>query len=263
LKGKCNERQDRYAQFNNNLWPQYMDWTAPRTFILPHVARPFLLEITMNNKKCTKCGKEFPATVEYFYRHTQIKDGLSPECKECSKKCCKKWTQANPDKVREYCKKWNKKNRDKTRETKKKWAQANPGKQLQANKKWRKKNKGYDKKYRDEKPSRRINDNISGGIFKALKGAKHGQHWEDLVGYTLDDLMRHLESLFTEGMTWANYGKWHLDHIIPRSAFNFASPEDIDFQRCWALKNLQPMWASENISKSNNIDGVFQPSLAI
>ncbi len=90
---------------------------------------------------------------------------------------------------------------------------------------------------------------------------KNGQHWEDLVGYPLADLMKHLEKQFANGMTWENYGKWHIDHIIPISAFNFTLPKHLDFRKCWALKNLQPMWAKDNKEKQNKLSQDFQPSL--
>ena len=64
--------------------------------------------------------------------------------------------------------------------------------------------------------------------------------------------MEHLEKLFETWMTWGNYGKWHIDHIKPRSLFNYEKPEDKDFQECWALKNLQPLEASENLKKFNH-----------
>jgi hypothetical protein len=64
-------------------------------------------------------------------------------------------------------------------------------------------------------------------------------------------------------MTWGNYGQWHVDHKIPISAFNYETPDDIDFKRCWALKNLRPMWAKENISKGAKLDKPFQPALAL
>jgi hypothetical protein len=63
--------------------------------------------------------------------------------------------------------------------------------------------------------------------------------------------MTHLESLFQEGMTWENYGEWHIDHRIPKSWFNFATINDPEFIKCWDLSNLKPMWASENIAKGN------------
>ena len=70
-----------------------------------------------------------------------------------------------------------------------------------------------------------------------------------ILGYSLDDLMRHPEAQFRLGMTWANCGQWHINHIWPIAPFNHASAEDPEFRQCWALSNLQPLWASENCSK--------------
>jgi len=85
------------------------------------------------------------------------------------------------------------------------------------------------------------------------------------VGYTVAKLMAHLEKLFRPGMCWENYGRggWHIDHIIPRAAFNYQTPQDIDFKRCWALSNLQPLWERENIAKGAKLTAPFQPSLAL
>ena len=54
-------------------------------------------------------------------------------------------------------------------------------------------------------------------------------------------------------MNWDNYGEWHVDHIIPKSSFNFSSKHDKEFKECWALDNLQPLWAEDNIAKSDKI----------
>ncbi len=84
-----------------------------------------------------------------------------------------------------------------------------------------------------------------------------------MVGYTTEELKEHLETQFKKGMAWDNYGKkWHIDHIIPRSKFNYIYYDDIDFKRCWALTNLQPLWAKENIQKSDKVDKDFQPFLS-
>ena len=107
----------------------------------------------------------------------------------------------------------------------------------------------------------KLDCSISTGINRSLKGRKNGFHWEDLVGFTLNDLILHLEKQFTNGMTWENYGEWHIDHIIPITAFNFHSVNDYDFKRCWALSNLQPLWRVDNEHKSDKVVGGFQPSL--
>ena len=71
--------------------------------------------------------------------------------------------------------------------------------------------------------------------------------------YTVDELIIHLEKQFTEGMTWDNYGEWHLDHKIPDSSFNYSSVEDDEFKKCWALENLQPLWELDNLIKGKKI----------
>jgi len=112
--------------------------------------------------------------------------------------------------------------------------------------KWIKKKFIYTKEYWLKK---KLSNNISTLIYHSLKGNKKGYHWEKIVSYTLKDLMVHLESLFKDGMSWENYGKWHLDHIRPVSSFKFSSYEDKEFKECWALENLQPLWAKENLKK--------------
>jgi len=52
-------------------------------------------------------------------------------------------------------------------------------------------------------------------------------------------------------MTWLNYGKWHIDHKKPKSLFKYNSYNEQAFKDCWSLANLQPLWAHDNISKSN------------
>ena len=90
-----------------------------------------------------------------------------------------------------------------------------------------------------------------------------GSRWESVVGYTIDQLKESIEKQFLPGMDWNNYGKhgWHVDHKTPIAVFNFEKPEDTDFKRCWSLKNLQPLWAIDNLKKHAKIERPFQPSL--
>lgn len=92
-------------------------------------------------------------------------------------------------------------------------------------------------------------------MYSSLRQVKNGHKWQDLAGYSVDDLRRHIEKQFKDGMSWERFlaGEIHIDHKIPVSAFSFSKPEHMDFKRCWALKNLQPMWAEENISKGNKL----------
>ena len=77
-----------------------------------------------------------------------------------------------------------------------------------------------------------------------------------LLGYSIQELKEHLESQFTDGMSWDNRNEWHIDHIRPESSFDYDSTDHPDFKKCWALNNLQPLWAKDNLSKSDKWDGV-------
>jgi hypothetical protein len=54
-------------------------------------------------------------------------------------------------------------------------------------------------------------------------------------------------------MNWSNYGKWHIDHKIPDSSFVYKTTKDKGFQDSWALSNLQPMWAIDNMRKGRKL----------
>jgi hypothetical protein len=99
----------------------------------------------------------------------------------------------------------------------------------------------------------KVNFNFSRRMRKSLNGIKESKSWETLVDYSLEELKLHLERQFTEGMSWDNYGEWHIDHIIPVSSFNIQTLDDENFKKCWSLENLQPLWAEQNIKKSNKI----------
>lgn len=101
-------------------------------------------------------------------------------------------------------------------------------------------------------PSFAIRERMSAQIGQALRGRKAGRSWEAIVGYTLGDLMQHLERQFLPGMTWENRAKWHIDHIVPLVGFTFDGPDDPEIARAWSLSNLRPLWAGENIRKSGS-----------
>ena len=101
----------------------------------------------------------------------------------------------------------------------------------------------------------RLNATIGRAIGTVIKDKEQGKHWELLLGYTVGDLMKHLESKFQKDMSWDNYGRngWHIDHIIPKSLWKFSNFNDREFKQCWSLANLQPLWAHDNLSKGNRI----------
>jgi len=112
----------------------------------------------------------------------------------------------------------------------------------------------YNREYYREKLSNDIKYKLSRAIRTKIvrtlhKGRKNRQKWEILVGYSVEQLQQHLEEQFKSGMDWSNYGEWHIDHITPISAYDYADYDDVDFKNCWDLDNLQLLWAEENLKK--------------
>jgi hypothetical protein len=242
-------------------------------------------------KRCKKCGKEFPATTEYFYKHKECKDGLFGNCKDCIKKNGKRYYENNREHRLELSREWNNKNEDirkgnnkkwynnnkehckqinsklyvknkeHYKEISKNWYENNRERKNETRNKWVSENKEflkeYDRKYKSKKRSTdlmfRLNSTVSIAICLSLHGRKNGRHWEHLVGYNLEQLIKHLEKQFQPGMTLENHGRygWHIDHKRPIDSFDFTSPEDEEFKQCWSLENLQPLWWQDNLSKSN------------
>jgi hypothetical protein len=164
---------------------------------------------------------------------------------------------------------WRKDNKDKIKKYNKQWKENNKeyNKQYQINnyKKIREWNNQYRNTKRKINLKFNLNRKISTAIWYSLKGNKAGRHWETLVGYTLNDLIKRLKKTIPKNYTWNDYlqGKLHIDHIIPVTAFNFKKPEHIDFGRCWSLDNLQLLPARENLIKSNHLIKPFQPTLKL
>lgn len=103
---------------------------------------------------------------------------------------------------------------------------------------------------RHRNPSERIRNSVSARLWAALRGRSDGRLFSRL-GYTADELVKHLESRFEPGMSWENYGKWHVDHVRPCSAFDLT--DATQFATCWALENLQPLWATDNMQKGAKV----------
>lgn len=239
-----------------------------------------------DGKVCTKCKIWKP--IGEFGKHKAGKLGRRTQCFVCTREASRRrrlaniedhrrrdaeYRLANPEKVKANTQKWREENPQHLKLYRKKYREENHDAERARAKAWRVANPDKakaDKRRQTAKiratPAGRLNYAISNGIRdKILKGSKANRRSFDLLGYTREELMSHLERQFQTGMTWENYGKggWHVDHIIPKSAFNYETPDDLDFKRCWALSNLQPLWESDNISKSNKLSCPFQPSLAI
>ena len=170
----------------------------------------------------------------------------------------KQYRKDNIETIKEYQKQYCKNNKERISEQKKQYYQDNIEKA-----------KEYARQYVNNKYKTDLKFNLDHktkiAIGLSLKGNKAGRHWEYLVDYTLNDLIKHLKKTIPEGYTWQDFmdGKLQIDHKIPISIFNFTEPEHIDFKRCWALENLRLLPAKENLRKSNKLLKPFQLALQV
>jgi len=97
----------------------------------------------------------------------------------------------------------------------------------------------------------RITYNLRARLHKALHRNQKTNTTVKLLGCDIDFLKVYLNNLFTEGMSWKNYGKWEIDHIKPCASFDLSKPEEQ--RKCFHYTNLQPLWENENIRKGKNV----------
>ena len=184
--------------------------------------------------------------------------------KEISEKR-KAYHAANAEKVRERQRQRYWSNLEKYRLLNKKSAKKNRSKNTARERDWRKKNKdkvrGYHlrhvKKKLLEDDLFRLQQNVRTRICSVLAKSFVSKDSRTLtfVGCTAAELRQYLQSKFLPGMTWDNRGRhgWHIDHIIPLSKFDLADPEQQ--ASAFHYTNLQPLWAVDNLRKSNRVAG--------
>lgn len=93
----------------------------------------------------------------------------------------------------------------------------------------------------------RIAENLRSRVSRAVKNNLKGGSAVDDLGCSIEELKKHLECQFEEGMSWDNYGEWHIDHIKPLAKYDLTNKQQ--FKKAANYKNLQPLWAKDNISK--------------
>jgi hypothetical protein len=228
----------------------------------------------METKICSRCKKE--KSLNEFYKDKAHKDGLNNWCIDCWKLKGKKYRQNNVDKLRqiyqlhkeeksEYNRMYRLKHRDKLIIDSKNYFKTHKNERKIYKQKNKEQINTYFRNRRNTILKCNLIDKMSRGIRNTLKNGKNGKHWETLVGYTCNDLIKRLKTTMPKNYNWQDFlnAKLQIDHIIPIDVFNFNKPEHPDFIKCWALKNLQLLPAKENRIKSNHIEKPFQPALQL
>lgn len=209
-----------------------------------------MAEADISSKVCASCLVEKPAA-EFPRNKTR---GLRAYCKPCNNAKNKAWRDANPEKSAEMSRRWALANPDKAAAKMARWKAANPGRHEALIATWQATNpdrvRAAGKRSTQKRRQRivvRLHDRIGNQIRGALKSSK-GAKTFDLVCYSVYELRAHLERQFRHGMGWHNFGEWHIDHIVPVSSFILDDQESA-VRTAWALPNLRPLWAKDNMSK--------------
>tara|TARA_R110002126_G_scaffold108603_2_gene245223 strand:- start:35 stop:805 length:771 start_codon:yes stop_codon:yes gene_type:complete len=185
----------------------------------------------------------------------------------------KAYREANKEKIAQRRKAYYQANRDKIAQRAKDRYQANKEKRKAYREANKEKRKAYNQANRDKitkrlvanekkrmatDPAFKMKRRAGISVYQTLKnqGKTKGGSTFSALPYTPQDLVEHLEKQFEEKMNWDNYGTyWHLDHIYPQSLLPYDNLAHPNFQKCWALDNLQPLEAIENIKKGNKVLG--------
>lgn len=143
------------------------------------------------------------------------------------------------------------------------WSAKNKEHKIIWDRQWRKSNPDKMRAFRRKQrinPKYRLKSNLCKRMREFMKRGLHKQSATKLIGCSRQHLMQWIEKRFTKGMAWNNYGEWHVDHIIPCASFDLSKPEQ---QRmCFHYTNLRPLWAAENMAKSDTII-TAQPELTL
>lgn len=176
-------------------------------------------------KHCVKCLEDLPL---HCFTVTDKRTGrLRNTCNKCRAIAAKIYYMSNKEKCKASAKKWDMANVEKLRAYKNNW----------------------EKSRTRTDPIYKLNKTMRHRLYKILRGTGSWTKLQNKLGYSTEELKSHLEQQFTEGMSWDNHGKWHIDHIIPLCYFT----EVHQVREAWGLQNLQPLWASDNLKKGRKV----------
>jgi hypothetical protein len=219
-------------------------------------------------KLCIKCSQEKP--IEEFGQDKNSPDGRRCECKLCRSVYEKRLYEASKSKYRARIDRWKDKHREEVRasgrryykdnkDVYREYKRNNPDEVRRWNKlgheKFHKKYPHYQgeygKKRRKTDFTFRIVGNLRSRLSQAIHGLTKSAKTKELIGCSVESLMAHLGKKFLPGMSWDNYGEWHIDHIVPCAVFDLSKSEEQ--RKCFHFSNLQPLWAEDNWRKNKKV----------
>lgn len=224
----------------------------------------------MEKKICCRCKQE--KIIDDFHKLRSSKDGHGRQCKSCSAsqylkkrehaiKVSRQWYANNKERKSITSKQWRESHKEQSQDYERKLYKDNIEYHSRRQKKYYDANKAKINKRTMNNARKRLKEDIVFYLAHVLRcrlrlAVKNEQRAGSAVrdlGCSIEELKVHLENKFQEDMTWGNYGLrgWHIDHIIPLSSFDLTDPEQL--KKACHYTNLQPLWAKDNLVKSNKI----------
>jgi hypothetical protein len=228
----------------------------------------------MADRQCTRC-KCFRTAENFNQNRKGVTLKTCNRCREKKKVSDRKCYLRNRDARILKAKEYREKNQEKLKAYFNSHYERNRGKIIQRAKQWAvdnaEKRKVYIRVYTSKRaatdPKFRLTRNLRNRLWYAVRRNIKSASTIALIGCSGEELNAYLEKQFTAGMTWENYGHWHVDHIRPCASFDMSRPEE---QRiCFHYSNLQPLWAKDNLEKSDtwgakeSYDNVMEELLGI
>lgn len=233
-------RQEAIA---NNLTRYFTGSPCPRG----HIA-----ERLVSNRSCTECARAYGLSEEYKARNRLRKK--SEEQKQKDRENSSRYHKQNRERILEEMRVRN----AEYYATHKKQILSSVKNYVSENKEWRRAYAtNWNKNKRETDPVFAMQCVMRKFVARVVERIKRKtterERTKDILGYTAQEFMAHIEPMFKTGMTWSNHGEWHVDHIRPLASFDLFDPD----QRMMAnsLHNLQPLWAAKNLKKSDTWDG--------
>ena len=184
------------------------------------------LAVLIRMKTCKWCLQQ--KLLQEFNKHPRMPDGHLNRCKTCEKEYKSEYYNKNKNLIKVKKAKY-----------KEQYKLAKRTKEYRAIR-----NKSRRSRYKND-----IQYKLSCVLRSRLKMALKGKAKEiktlDSIGCSIQQLILHIEVKFQPGMSWDNYGEWHIDHIKPISLFKL--PDELKLANHYT--NLQPLWAEDNFKK--------------
>lgn len=186
---------------------------------------------------------EYRAKINEYHRVRMVKKYKEdPEYRRSCIERVNTFQKENRDVRTEYMRQYREENRDQLRTYWREYKRTEKGKESR---------REYVRNKRHTDINYKVLANLRNRLKHVMTGYLKADKTLQLLGCTVEQLRAHLEARFTSGMSWSNYGEWHIDHIKPCSSYDMSDP--VQQAACFHYTNLQPLWAIDNLNKGDAV----------